>query len=379
MTGIIGAMKIEIEALNAQMENRQTKTVSGIEFTSGTLCGREAVTAVCGIGKVFAAMCAQTMILLYSPDRIINTGVAGSLSTKLNIGDIAVSDFVVEHDMDTSPLGDPVGMISGINIVDIPADGELADKAGEVALEKRYCEENNIKIGDKITLADTELTVTGIGSVPDYDMPVKNISDASAESSGFGLAFVSGDQYDAILSAGGQKAEDLSYSYVLKNGAEDKEIKELLRSFDFDYSAVEDQYFKETAEDTVGKKEDIEEGVADLNDGAKELYEGLNELKASSGSLTEGMNALFETCLAQANQSLAASGVKAELTADNYATANTCSKRYHYNVTVTFATTLPHFSKSSNIGIITSFRLKSCESCHFLLYIKHTPAQIDTF
>lgn len=205
-------------------------------------------------------------------------------------------------------------------------DGELADKAGEVALEKRYCEENDIKIGDKITLADTELTVTGIGSVPDYDMPVKNISDASAESSGFGLAFVSGDQYDAILSAGGQKAEDLSYSYVLKNGAEDKEIKELLRSFDFDYSAVEDQYFKETAEDTIGKKEDIEEGVADLNDGAKELYEGLNELKASSGSLTEGMNALFETCLAQANQSLAASGVKAELTADNY--ADTLDKLY---------------------------------------------------
>lgn len=205
-------------------------------------------------------------------------------------------------------------------------DGVLADKAGEVALEKRYCEENDIKIGDKIPLADTELTVTGIGSVPDYDMPVKNISDASAESSGFGLAFVSGDQYDAILSAGGQKAEDLSYSYVLKNGAEDKEIKELLRSFDFDYSAVEDQYFKETAEDTIGKKEDIEEGVADLNDGAKELYEGLNELKTSSGSLTEGMNALFETCLAQANQSLAASGVKAELTADNY--ADTLDKLY---------------------------------------------------
>ena len=205
-------------------------------------------------------------------------------------------------------------------------DGELADKAGEAALEKRYCEENDIKIGDKITLADTELTVTGIGSVPDYDMPVKNISDASAESSGFGLAFVSDDQYDAILNAGGQKAEDLSYSYVLKNGAEDKEIKELLRSFDFDYSAVEDRYFKETAEDTIGKKEDIEEGVADLNDGAKELSEGLNELKASSGDLTEGMNALFEACLAQANQSLAASGVKAELTADNY--ADTLDKLY---------------------------------------------------
>lgn len=78
MTGIIGAKEIEIEALNAQMENKQTKTVSGIEFTSGTLYGREVVTAVCGIGKVFAAMCAQTMILLYSPDRIINTASPGA-------------------------------------------------------------------------------------------------------------------------------------------------------------------------------------------------------------------------------------------------------------------------------------------------------------
>ena len=146
MTGIIGAMKIEIEALNAQMENRQTRTVSGIEFTSGTLCGREVVTAVCGIGKVFAAMCAQTMILLYSPERIINTGVAGSLSTKLNIGDIAVSDFVVEHDMDTSPLGDPVGMISGINIVDIPircVKGKIAsgDCFVNSAEKKKYISE----------------------------------------------------------------------------------------------------------------------------------------------------------------------------------------------------------------------------------------------
>lgn len=150
MTGIIGAKEIEIEALNAQMENKQTKTVSGIEFTSGTLYGREVVTAVCGIGKVFAAMCAQTMILLYSPDRIINTGVAGSLSTSLNIGDIVVSDYVVEHDMDTSPLGDPVGMISVINIVDIPADGELAEKIFAAAREvgNIICVKGKIASGD---------------------------------------------------------------------------------------------------------------------------------------------------------------------------------------------------------------------------------------
>ena len=135
MTGIIAAMSIEMELLTAEMENKETKTVSGITFTKGTLLGKDVVCAVCGVGKVFAAMCAQTMIMLYHPDCIINTGVAGSLSNDLNIGDIAISKFVVQHDMDTSPLGDPIGMISGINIVNIPADEKLYTDVKKAAEE----------------------------------------------------------------------------------------------------------------------------------------------------------------------------------------------------------------------------------------------------
>lgn len=123
--GIIGAMKCETEALCAMLEGTSSETVSGICYTSGTLCGREVVIATCGIGKVFAAVCAQTMILKYSPDIIINTGVAGSLSDGLSVCDVAVSRDVVQHDMDTSPLGDPIGLISGINIVNIPASEQL--------------------------------------------------------------------------------------------------------------------------------------------------------------------------------------------------------------------------------------------------------------
>ena len=125
--GIIGAMRVEIEALAAAMENPKTEVISGIEFRSGILCGREAVLAVCGVGKVFAALCAQTMILRYGVDAVINTGVAGTLSGELSIGDIAVAADVVQHDMDTSPLGDPVGLISGLNIVHMKTDGALAD------------------------------------------------------------------------------------------------------------------------------------------------------------------------------------------------------------------------------------------------------------
>ena len=126
MIGIIAAMQLEMEALRSGIQNPVAETISGIEFVRGTLEGREVVTAVCGIGKVFAAICAQTLILRYRPECIINTGVAGTLTDRLSIGSIAVSSAVVQHDMDTSALGDPVGLISGIDRVQLPADAPLA-------------------------------------------------------------------------------------------------------------------------------------------------------------------------------------------------------------------------------------------------------------
>ena len=127
MIGVIGAMHIEVETIKSLMENKTAEKIGGVEFVKGTLHGREIVIAVCGIGKVAAAMCTQIMILKYSPECIINTGVGGSLSTSLAIGDIAVAESLVQHDMDTSPLGDPVGLISGLNLVNIPADKRVAE------------------------------------------------------------------------------------------------------------------------------------------------------------------------------------------------------------------------------------------------------------
>ncbi len=143
MIGIIGAMGVEVSALADLLENKKSETISGVEYLSGTIFGRDVVLAVCGIGKVFAAICAQTMILKYNPEIIINTGVAGTLSEELSIGDIAISDFVVQHDMDTSPLGDPVGLLSGINIVKIPSDEKIYKKI-ESAVKKTN---TNYRIG----------------------------------------------------------------------------------------------------------------------------------------------------------------------------------------------------------------------------------------
>lgn len=127
MIGIIGAMDVEVNSFKELMTDKKTEIISGIEFLSGKLWGKSVVVAVSGVGKVNAAICTQTMHLKYSPDFIINSGVAGGLEKSLNICDVVVASAVIQHDMDTSPLGDPVGFISGINMVDIPCDERLSD------------------------------------------------------------------------------------------------------------------------------------------------------------------------------------------------------------------------------------------------------------
>lgn len=133
MIGIIGAMDIEIENITKKMTEISTEIVSGIRFTSGYIGTIRVVAAVCGIGKVFAAVCAQTMIIKYSPSMIINTGVAGTLTEKIGVLDTVIADFVVQHDMDTTFLGDEPGLISGINIIKFPCDKKMIDKAVEVS------------------------------------------------------------------------------------------------------------------------------------------------------------------------------------------------------------------------------------------------------
>ena len=133
--GIIGAMDIEVRALKGMMDNAVTDKVSGMEFYRGRINGTDTVVAVAGVGKVNAAVCTQTMILRHSPDCIVNVGVAGGLSEKLGIGDIAVADAVCEHDMDTTPIGDPKGFISGLNTVYIKTDPRVTDMICAAAKE----------------------------------------------------------------------------------------------------------------------------------------------------------------------------------------------------------------------------------------------------
>ena len=131
MIGVIGAMEVEVNAIIDMLNNKKEMVVGPITFTLGIINGKDVVVAKCGIGKVFAAMCAESMIQNFKLDYLLNVGVAGSLSKNLNVASIAISKSCVQHDMDTSPLGDPVGMISGINIIEIPASKAVIWKVEE--------------------------------------------------------------------------------------------------------------------------------------------------------------------------------------------------------------------------------------------------------
>lgn len=150
MIGIIGAMSVETEALKAKLTDKKTEVISGTEYVIGKLSGKDAVVAQCGIGKVFASVCAQTMILRYGVDTLINTGVAGTLTEELGVLDFAISDGVVQHDMDTTAIGDKPGLISGLDTVEIKASEKLMKAAVRLCrLQGNECVSGIIASGDQ--------------------------------------------------------------------------------------------------------------------------------------------------------------------------------------------------------------------------------------
>ena len=134
--GIIGAMEVEVAALKECMENKKETVVAGTVYCEGTLEQLDAVIVQCGVGKVNAAMCVQTLCDLFHVTHIVNTGVAGSLCAKLDIGDFVISTDAVHHDMDVSVLGYTVGQVPGLTVREFPADEKLMGFAFGAADER---------------------------------------------------------------------------------------------------------------------------------------------------------------------------------------------------------------------------------------------------
>lgn len=110
--GIIVAMGKEMKLMLPMLENHATSTLDGITFHHGMIGDNEIVLMQCGIGKVNAAIGTQSLVERFSPDLVINTGVAGGAGNAAGILDIVVAERIAYHDVWCGP-GTEWGEASG--------------------------------------------------------------------------------------------------------------------------------------------------------------------------------------------------------------------------------------------------------------------------
>lgn len=106
--GLIYAMEAELESLLERSGAEKLETVAGVPFYA---VAPGIVACAGGIGKVNIAMATQLLLTRYAPDLVLNAGVAGAMEN-LPVGTLVLAEQFVQHDMDTSAVGDPVGLVS---------------------------------------------------------------------------------------------------------------------------------------------------------------------------------------------------------------------------------------------------------------------------
>ena len=109
-------MPAELHALPGARDLTPFETVSGVPFFEAA---PGILACAGGVGKVNAAMAAEILCLKYGVDLILNAGVAGCAGD-LPTGSLVVASEFVQHDVDTTAVGDPIGLVSTVNRVAFP-------------------------------------------------------------------------------------------------------------------------------------------------------------------------------------------------------------------------------------------------------------------
>lgn len=187
-----------------------------------------------------------------------------------------------------------------VNRIDL-VKGTLAEKGNELVVERQFAEKNDISAGDVITFGGREFTVTGIGTTPDYDNVLKSLGDTGCDCLHCGTGFVAADVYDTLRAEEKSiKSEEYYYAYRLNGAMTDDELKDRLEKQEFTSGDVEDPFFQEYWDRTMGKKDDLTDGIQELLDGAKELKElkafddGIIEYTDGTKEAEDGSNELLD-------------------------------------------------------------------------------------
>lgn len=132
MIGIIAAVIEEVEAIKNEIENIVEETFFGITFYKGKISNKEVVFVQSGIGKVNAAITATLLIEKYNVEKIIFSGVAGSVNKEINVGDVVIGTDILQHDVDATEFGYKKGQIPQMPVYSFESDIELIEKVKKI-------------------------------------------------------------------------------------------------------------------------------------------------------------------------------------------------------------------------------------------------------
>ncbi len=180
MIAVIGAMDEEVSRLIESMDDVEVIEKAAMKFNKGRIAGKQLVVVRSGIGKVNAAICTQILVCEFGADMIINTGIAGSLDSAIDIGDIVLSTDALQHDVDAAAFGYPPGQIPRMDTLSFAADEGLVNLAEECC--RRVCKDINVFTG-RVVSGDQFISDKSV-----KDNIIKNFGGLCTEMEGAAIA-----------------------------------------------------------------------------------------------------------------------------------------------------------------------------------------------
>lgn len=174
--GIITATEEEITAIKKYITSSKVNRIFDLNFINGTIGKNEVILCESGVGKVNASRTTQLLIDNYDVDCIINIGCAGALKEQLNIGNIVIGKYLVQHDFDITKFNHEKGYIPNVGIK-IESDKNLLDMflnnidsnvfVGTIATGDIFCTDKNmsLKIRNKFNADCVEMEGAAIAQV----------------------------------------------------------------------------------------------------------------------------------------------------------------------------------------------------------------------
>lgn len=180
-------------------------------------------------------------------------------------------------------------------------DGAMPTASNEMAVDRMYAVNNNISIGDTVTVDGQDYTVTGYSAVPDYSCLFESNADMMFDAVNFGVAFVTNERYEKIRTT----HEKINYAWkYLTPTTDDADAKnrsdgitdsleDILKQYDQDLiQAQVDSLYAQAKDISAGLGDDFEKASKTITNKATAAAEKAAENAVSSLSSDEMLDVI---------------------------------------------------------------------------------------